>query len=270
MSLTDFQRNVCRLLAANRIAKGECYVAGGAALNELILSPRLSHDVDVFHDTRDAVTSSWNRDRSALESKGYTVEILRELPTFIEASISQPGNNVILQWVQDSAFRFFPLVEHPDFGLALHPFDLATNKVLALVGRAEVRDWVDIIHCHNALQPFGYLVWATCGKDPGLNPEFILEQASRSAHYSKAELETLAYEGDAPDPIQLNAVWRDMLSKAKAIFEALPEDQLGSCVTNTNGNLFRGSDSALQQAINDQKICFHQGTICGAWPQARF
>jgi len=39
--------------------------------------------------------------------------------------------------------------------LALHPFDLATNKVLALVGRLEVRDWVDVIECDRRLQPFG-------------------------------------------------------------------------------------------------------------------
>jgi hypothetical protein len=32
------------------------------------------------------------------------------------------------------------LVEHPDFGLTLNPFDLATNKLLVLVGRLEVRD----------------------------------------------------------------------------------------------------------------------------------
>jgi len=38
---------------------------------------------------------------------------------------------VILEWARDSAFRFFPLIEHPDLGIVLHPFDLAANKVLA-------------------------------------------------------------------------------------------------------------------------------------------
>ena len=41
----------CRLLAANRIRSGESYVAGGAALNELLSSPRRSRDIDLFHDT---------------------------------------------------------------------------------------------------------------------------------------------------------------------------------------------------------------------------
>ena len=40
------------------------------------------------------------------------------------------------------------LVEHPDFGLALHPFDLATNKVLALVGRLEACAWWPVPRRH--------------------------------------------------------------------------------------------------------------------------
>ena len=62
-----------------------------------------------------------------------------------------------MQWVRDSAFRFFPLVTHEQLGLVLHPFDLATNKVLALVGRLEVRDWIDVIECSRRLQPLGFL-----------------------------------------------------------------------------------------------------------------
>jgi hypothetical protein len=53
------------------------------------------------------------------------------------------------------------LVEHEELGLVLHPFDLATNKVLALVGRLEVRDWVDVIECNDRIQPFGYQT--SCG-----------------------------------------------------------------------------------------------------------
>lgn len=263
MSLTEFQRTVCRLLAADHIARGERYVAGGAALNEILHSPRVSHDVDLFHDTQKAVSISWKNDRQILEKAGFKVHLIREFPTFIEADITQGDDGVVLQWVQDSAFRFFPLVEHPDFGLALHPFDLATNKVLALVGRAEVRDWVDIIHCHTNLQPFGYLVWATCGKDPGLSPEFILEQAARSAHYSMPEIESLAYDGNVPDFEELHLKWREMLLEAKLIIENLPEDQVGTCVLDQNGKLLTGSPEIGKK----QSLHFHQGSICGAWPR---
>jgi len=92
----------------------ERYVAGGAALNALLSAPRLSRDRDLFHDTDAAIAASWAR---------------------------------------DSAFRFYPLIEDETPGLVLHPFDLATNRVLAMAGRLEVRDWIDVLTCDQKLQP---------------------------------------------------------------------------------------------------------------------
>jgi hypothetical protein len=266
MPLTEYQRCVCRILAAERVARGERYVAGGAALNELLKSARVSHDVDLFHDTREAVLSSWASDRKALEKAGHHVHPVREFETFVEAEVTCGKDGVILQWVQDSAFRFFPLVEHPDFGLALHPFDLATNKTLALIGRVEVRDWVDIIHCHTHLQPFGCLVWATCGKDPGLSPMFILEQASRSTHYTRDDYQTLAFEGTAPDANELGQTWRTMLREAKDMIALLPEDQIGNCIITPKGTLFTGTLDDLKTSLQENVIHFHPGCIRGAWP----
>ena len=143
MALTDFQRRVYRLIAETRIASGESYVAGGVALNELIRAPRLSRDIDLFHDTDSALETSWDADRRVLGAHGLRVDALRERPSSVEARISAGADSVLMQWTRDSAYRFFPLVRHDDLGLTLHAFDLATNKVLALVGRLEVRDWVD-------------------------------------------------------------------------------------------------------------------------------
>jgi hypothetical protein len=183
MALTPFQRELCHLLAESRIASGESYVAGGAALNEVLGGPRVSRDVDLFHDTDAALDASWRADRELLEQRGFVVHPVRERPAFVEAEVQRAGDSVLLQWVRDSAYRFFPLVEHDEFGLTLHPVDLATNKVLALVGRLEVRDWVDVIECSERLQPLGYLAWAACGKDPGFSPAGILEHAAHSARY---------------------------------------------------------------------------------------
>lgn len=267
MPLTEFQRCVCRILAAERVAQGERYVAGGAALNEWLKSSRLSRDVDLFHDTHEAVRISWMTDRKELEKAGYTVRPIREFPAFVEAEVIQGAEGVVLQWVQDSAFRFFPLIEHPDFGLSLHPFDLATNKIMALVGRVEIRDWVDTIHCHARLQPFGLMVWATCGKDPGLSPLFILEQASRSSHYTAADYENLAFEGAVPKADELRKTWRGMLREAPEWMDLLPEDQIGRCVTTRDGTLFIGTASELKVSLQKNEICFHEGRIRGAWPR---
>ncbi len=152
MALTEFQRTLCRLIAQQRLDSGESYVAGGVALNTLTGATRISRDIDLFHDTTTAVAASWEADRKLLESHGYQVGAQREREAFVEAIVSRAGQSVAMQWAADSAFRFFPLVEHEDFGLTLHPFDLATNKVLALVGRLEARDWVDVINCHERIQ----------------------------------------------------------------------------------------------------------------------
>ena len=179
MALTEFQRGVCRLLAENRIRSGESYVAGGAALNELLRAPRRSRDIDLFHDTELALAASWRTDRELLEANGHSVAVVRERPTFVEAEVRRGSDSVIVQWAHDSAYRFFPLVKHEELGLVLHPFDLATSKVLALVGRVEPRDFADTLTCDREVQPLGYLAWAACGKDPGWSPAAILEQAAR-------------------------------------------------------------------------------------------
>lgn len=70
MALTKLQRRVCGLLAANRIASGESYVARGVAPNELIGASRLSRDIDLFQDTDEALQTSWREDRDLLESNG--------------------------------------------------------------------------------------------------------------------------------------------------------------------------------------------------------
>jgi hypothetical protein len=144
------------------------------ASNELIESPRVSRDIDLFHDTAEALGSSWNADRALLERSGFSVALTRERAGPIEAEVTAGGESMLLEWARDSAFRFFPLVRHDDFGLVLHPIDLATNKVLALVGRLEVRDWIDVIESHDRLQSPGCLAWAACGKDPGFSPSAIL------------------------------------------------------------------------------------------------
>ena len=134
---------------------------------------RVSLEIDLIHDTDEALEASWDTDRQLLETHGFEVHVIRERRAFVEAEVGKDRETVLVQWARDSAYRFFPLVTHPDFGLALHPFDLATNKVLALVGRLEVRDWVDLIHASDRLQPLGYLAWAAyCARSRGSRVSF--------------------------------------------------------------------------------------------------
>lgn len=267
MALTAFQRSVCRILADTRVASGESYVAGGVALNELIAGPRISADLDLFHDTDEALARSWDADRRLLETNGFDVAVLRERRAFVEAEVRRGDDHVRVEWARDSAYRFFPLVRHEEFGLVLHPFDLATNKVLALIGRLEARDWVDVLASDRQIQPLGYLSWAACAKDPGFGPGAILDAAARSAHYSAEEIAQLAFDGPPPDASALAQAWRRALAEAAAVVAVLPPEHSGTCVLAADGRLFRGTAADLAAALGSGSLRFHAGRIRGALPQ---
>lgn len=269
MAVTALQRDVCRLLAADRRARGESYVAGGVALGVALGIPRYSHDLDLFHDTDAAVASAWDHDRHLLEHAGYRVEASRERPGFVEATVSRDSRDLLVEWARDSAFRFFPLVEDELLGLALHPFDLATNKVLALVGRLEVRDWIDVIACDQRLQPLGYLAWAACGKDPGFTPTAILRHSRRSGRYTETEVSSLAFEGAPPSAAELSHQWHAALDAAEGVVAALPPEQVGAAVLTRDGELFREPASAVAAALEARALMFHVGRIGGAWPKVK-
>ncbi len=266
MALTELQRTICRLTAANRIAQGESYVAGGVALNLLAAAKRISRDIDLFHDTRAAVQASWSMDRRTLEENGLGVEVLLDRPAFVEARIFDSSSSVLVQWTQDSAYRFFPLIRHEELGLTLHPFDLATNKVLALAGRLEPRDWIDVIMCHERIQPLGYLAWAACGKDPGFSPTSLLDHAGRSARYSNDEVAGLSFDGQPPDAAALSQQWRSIREEAREIVDLLPAENAGTCVMTLEGNLFCGHPHDVNTALESGAIRFHSGRIKGALP----
>jgi hypothetical protein len=267
MALTAFQRDVCRVLAVRRRAAGDSYVAGGVALNEALRAHRLSRDLDLFHDSTEAVARAWDADRRTLETHGFRVITLRERPGFVEATVAQGGETLLVEWLRDSAFRFFPLVEHDEFGLTLHPFDLATNKVLALAGRLEVRDWIDVIACDTRLQPLGYLAFAACGKDPGFTPSGLLAEAGRSSHYSEAEVHALAFAGQPPDAAALSRQWHGALRAAGDVISRLPVQHVGTAVLSPEGQLFQGSALELSEALRRGEILFHPGRLGGALPR---
>ena len=265
MATTRFQRRILRLLAPSRKER-ESYVAGGVALNTLLRTPRRSQDIDLFHDTHEAVVETIALDRRLLRETGYELILLREAPTFAEAEIRLGGESTLIQWAQDSAFRFFPLIEDEELGLALSPFDLATNKVLAMAGRLEARDWVDLLTSIERVQPLGYLAWAACAKDPGFNPLSLLQEIRRGGRYSQTELDRLDLGGERLDAALLGRRWHGALESVPPICEALPAEEVGTCVVGPDGDLFGGDVTVLTEALGRGEIRFHRGTLGGAWP----
>jgi hypothetical protein len=117
-------------------------VAGGAVINR-DAGLRVSEDLDIFHDLPVShgdlkiVGEHADADGIVLEEAGYSEWVSRK--AVYKAIVAKGREHVRLDWTTDSAFRFFPVQPDEDFGYCLHMADLATNKVLALAGRAEIR-----------------------------------------------------------------------------------------------------------------------------------
>jgi hypothetical protein len=126
---------------------------------------------------------------------------------------------------------------------------------------------VDTLTCDREVQPLGYLAWAACGKDPGFSPIAILELASRSARYSEAELRGLDFEGEAPDAAALARWWRTALETAREIVGLLHAQEPGRAVLARDGIPYRGSPTALREALTQDELLYHEGRIRGAFPR---
>ena len=175
MPIAHFEKKILRLLAANR--NPESFVAGATVLLGADDSHRRSQDIDLFHDAAESVKAASEADCVTLEENGYQVQCEIVEHTFRRALVAQEGAATKLEWVFDSAFRFFPVEADAELGYALNFWDAATNKALALAGRGELRDYLDVLHLHQRHLSLGALAWAACGKDTGYTPHFLIEEA---------------------------------------------------------------------------------------------
>ena len=162
MALTDLQKKILRLLAANRSEKS--YLAGGLLLNRNW--PRRSDDIDIFHDSDEEVTAAAKKDMDVLSAAGFRVHT--DLLTYgcVEATVSEDVSATVIQWFGETKSRFFPLIKDEDWGARLHQADLAVNKVLAAAGRSKARDIADLIAIATYYCPLGPLVAAAAGSEP--------------------------------------------------------------------------------------------------------
>ncbi len=260
MPLTPYQREVARVLAANR--SPESHIAGGAVINRGDAGLRFSDDLDIFHDAAESVAASAEVDEKALGAAGYAVEWTLRGAGIIKAVVTRGEGRVRLDWTTDSAFRFFPAVRDDDFGYRLHDADLATNKVLALAGRSEVRDYLDILQIDQRFLSLGAVIWAACGKDAGFTPALILDQTNRHSRYQESDLkgENLARPVDLR---QLKQRWLEARDRAERLFEHLPAEELGCLYLDADLNPVTPDPASA----NFARLIRHQGSVRGAWPK---
>jgi hypothetical protein len=261
MPLGAFEQKVLRLLAMNR--NPDSYVAGATVLNQDPGSPRVSKDVDVFHDTIEALATCADLDIETLRAARFeVVEAGRRYDTFRRALVRRGGQQTKIEWVFDSAFRFFPVEPDQDLGWRLNFWDVAVNKVLALAGRSEIRDWVDVLRLHGRHLHLGALAWAGTGKDPGLSPEAIIRWGGRQAVYRPEDLADLTLSEPVTLP-QLKERWLEASSAALELIARLPLDEVGCFYLDRAGKPVC-PDPAAPDFPN---LTRHFGSVKGAWPR---
>jgi hypothetical protein len=234
MPLTPIQSEVLKLLADNR--SPESHLAGATGIHLSPKTSRYSHDLDLFHATEEAVAEAYAKDSACLEQSGFAVKPLLSQPGFIRTQVNKANNSLLIDWARDSIWRFFPPVQLEGVGWVLHPVDLAVNKVLALAGRDEPRDFIDTLYLHASVLPLGALVWAAVGKDPGLNPQMLLELLQRKGRVSPDELRRLDLK-KTPDPAALHEQWKSALHSAREWISQRPGDEAGCLYTQPESGL---------------------------------
>jgi hypothetical protein len=165
-----------------------------------------------------------------------------------------------LEWVHDSAFRFFPTQQDEIFGYVLHPVDLATNKTSAAADRREPRDIVDLGTIHETILPLGAAICAAVGRFPGQSPEEMLADITRHSRFTAEEFRVLATE----QPIDVSGLHRrirSMIADAGRFISRIPSDAVGV--------VFLERGKAVQPDLDAlEKYQRHAGARGGVWPSS--
>lgn len=255
--LTEFQDAILRLIGEP--LADDAYLAGGAAIHFTPNSARYSNDLDLFHDSLKQVASSFAIADALLKQAGYDVVVELSQPGFIRAIVRRGDHATLVDWAHDTAWRFLPLVVSPLGARLMHPVDLAINKVLALAGRDEPRDFVDILFIHEHTLPLGAMIWAATGKDPGFTPRSLLELLKRRGHYRPEEFARL----DLARPFDLQQAkpqWLQALSDAEAFIATRPPEEVGCLYWDPHAERFVAPDP-------QQSVFVHFGTRGGVVPR---
>lgn len=150
------------------------YLTGGTALAAFYLQHRLSEDLDIFVPEERLVRHTGNRFIKELETEGFEVKIVRTFLSFMELVVKKEKESVRVHLAVDSPFRF----EEPtktDMGITIDSLlDITTNKLLALFGRFEPRDFIDVFFVvKENYMDLDYLISKGREKDPGLDEYYL-------------------------------------------------------------------------------------------------
>lgn len=180
--LSDLQARVARIVATLPAARGFA-LAGGAALVVHGLTDRATNDLDFFTTSPDDIDALRQAIETALADAGMTAGAVISTETFVRLEIGDGAGATYVDLAWDARMR--PAVV-TDLGPVLHEDELAADKVLALFGRGEARDFLDVF---GLFQRLGWerLLDLAEQKDAGFSGERLAESLGRIDRLDQAE-----------------------------------------------------------------------------------
>lgn len=196
----------------------EFYLTGGTALSFFYLKHRRSNDLDFFTNTPDFILPfSYNLEDN-LKNKGCLTQRQRGLHSFVEIMATKDRESTIIHLAQDAPYRLEAVkqfIDYPKLNVDSLK-DIATNKLLALFGRATLRDFIDVYFLikqkHFTAKE---LVLGAKHKDPGFDLYWLgvaLERINTFTNDSSGML-LLLEKVDFKEMLSFFNQWREGITK---------------------------------------------------------
>jgi hypothetical protein len=138
--LSPIQVIVVRTIAPH-LENSDFALVGGAALISLGLINRRTDDLDFFGSEISVFSERIPDIERDLRAQGFDVSYKRRSPQFVRFEVSRGGEATEVDFALDA--RLFP-AEIGVLSPTLSSLELGVDKVLAVFGRAEARDFSDL------------------------------------------------------------------------------------------------------------------------------
>ncbi len=176
MALTDAQYRVASLALHLPEAAGFVLAGGGAMLvHELVDRP--TRDLDLFTTDLTALAPFAGALTAALTAAGLTVTPGRVADGYQQLTVVDGGEAVLVELAHDA--RLWP-ASTLAVGPVISVVELAADKTLALFGRAEPRDLVDVAALATNYST-GELLESAAAKDAGFDPNVLADAVGFAA-----------------------------------------------------------------------------------------
>ncbi len=165
---------------------------------------RRTQDLDFFGLQQSDVQRLLPAAENALEEAGFQVRRVREGTGFVRLAVERGSEVTEVDLAADA--RLFPLEVHSGL-LLLNSTELAVDKVLAIFGRAEARDFVDLaaVIDQHGLEALFRL---EAEKDPGFSIDVFSEMLQR---FDRLRQDEFGIEASAYQPLAARVKsWREM------------------------------------------------------------